>query len=200
MQEFWNKRYSQEETVYGTEPNVFLKEQLAKLASGRILFPAEGEGRNALYAAAQGWQVQAFDYSDAGRQKALRLASERGLNITYTLSEAQNYTAAPESLDAVALIYAHFPPSLRQSFHRQMVEWLKPGGTVILEAFHPKQLQEDYASGGPKDAALLYTADTLRQDFDALDIKLLQELEVELQEGPFHRGRGFVTRLVATKP
>ncbi|MCX2739031.1 class I SAM-dependent methyltransferase [Pontibacter anaerobius] len=198
MQEFWNKRYSEEETVYGTAPNVFFKEQLSKLQPGKLLLPAEGEGRNALYAAEQGWEVQAFDYSEAGQQKALKLAQERGVSIDYQLTEADKYNAKPDSLDAVALIYAHFPPALRQGFHRKVVGWLKPGGTVILEAFHPKQL--GYNSGGPKDEAMLYTADMLRQDFSGLQINQLEELETELQEGPYHSGKGFVTRLVATKP
>jgi hypothetical protein len=39
---FWNERYGQQEFVYGTEPNAFLKEQLAKLPAGKILLPCEG--------------------------------------------------------------------------------------------------------------------------------------------------------------
>lgn len=197
MQEFWNERYSQEEMVYGTEPNVFFREQLRTLKPGKLLLPAEGEGRNAVYAALKGWDVIAFDYSEAGKAKAMQLASQRGVTINYQLAEAQNFETAPESLHAVALIYAHFPPALRQHFHKKVVKWLKPGGVLILEAFHPKQLA--YTSGGPKDEAMLYTADMLRADFSALDLKLLEELEITLDEGMYHRGTGFVTRLLAVK-
>ena len=73
MKEFWNERYRQNEFAYGEEPNEFLKEQLAKLQPGSILFPAEGEGRNAVYAAQSGWQVSAFDISEEGKKKAERL-------------------------------------------------------------------------------------------------------------------------------
>lgn len=57
----WNERYSKEEFAYGEEPNQYLKEQLEKLDVGKILFPAEGEGRNGVYAAKLGWNVFAFD-------------------------------------------------------------------------------------------------------------------------------------------
>jgi hypothetical protein len=45
------------------------KEQLIKIPAGTILFPAEGEGRNAIYAATQGWNVNAFDQSIEGKRK-----------------------------------------------------------------------------------------------------------------------------------
>ena len=49
--EFWDERYNEENFAYGHEPNVLLKKILDKLPAGKILFPAEGEGRNAVYAA-----------------------------------------------------------------------------------------------------------------------------------------------------
>ena len=68
----WNDRYSNPEYAYGTAPNEWFKEQLTHLpGKGRILLPAEGEGRNAVFAAKQGWEVSAFDPSEAGREKAL---------------------------------------------------------------------------------------------------------------------------------
>ncbi|MDX1604123.1 MAG: SAM-dependent methyltransferase, partial [Salinimicrobium sediminis] len=85
MQEFWNERYQREEYIYGKDPNEYLKAQLKNLTPGRILFPAEGEGRNAVHAAKKGWQVSAFDQSEEGRKKALRLAEAEGVEIDYTV-------------------------------------------------------------------------------------------------------------------
>ncbi|MDX5420461.1 MAG: class I SAM-dependent methyltransferase [Hymenobacteraceae bacterium] len=198
MKEFWNERYSQEEMIYGTEPNAFYRTQLSALKPGRLLLPAEGEGRNAVHAALKGWEVIAFDYSDAGKAKAKHLAAQRGVTINYQVAEAQNFETAPESLDAAALIFAHFPPAVRRDFHHKIVNWLKPGATLILEAFHPNQLA--YTSGGPREEAMLYTGDMLRADLAALDLKLLEEVEITLNEGTYHRGAGFVTRLAAVKP
>ncbi|PRY05005.1 methyltransferase family protein [Pontibacter ummariensis] len=198
MQEFWNNRYSQEDMTYGSAPNVFFREQLKKLTPGKLLLPAEGEGRNAVHAALKGWEVLAFDYSEAGRAKALWLAQQQGVSINYRLAEAAEFDREPNSLNAVALIYAHFLPVLRERLHRNVIQWLKPGGVVILEAFHPGQLA--YASGGPKDQRMLYTAGMLRSDFTPLEINLLEEQETLLKEGAYHSGAGCVTRMVATKP
>ena len=52
----WNERYSKSAYAYGTEPNEYLKEQLEKLEVGKILFGAEGEGRNAVYLAGLGYE------------------------------------------------------------------------------------------------------------------------------------------------
>ena len=198
MQEFWNERYNQKEMIYGAEPNEFFRQQLEQLSPGSMLLPAEGEGRNAVYAAQQGWQVQAFDYSAVGREKALQLAAQQQVRIDYQLTDAEHYKSAPAQFDAVALIYAHFPPALRQRLHGQVTQWLKPGGVLVLEAFHPRQLA--YTSGGPKAETMLYTAGMLQGDFMQLRIELLQEQEVRLNEGPYHKGAGYVTRLVARRP
>lgn len=77
----WDKRYSSEEFAYGEEPNKYLKQQLDKLKVGTILFPAEGEGRNAVYAALLGWNVFAFDISKEGKKKALQLAKSNNVMI-----------------------------------------------------------------------------------------------------------------------
>ena len=69
MNSFWNERYSTNEYAYGTEPNEFFKSVLSKLEVGKLLLPGEGEGRNAVYAAKQGWHVTAFDTSIAGKTK-----------------------------------------------------------------------------------------------------------------------------------
>ncbi|PKV75167.1 class I SAM-dependent methyltransferase [Pontibacter ramchanderi] len=197
MQQFWNERYGQQEMAYGLEPNDFLREQLHVLKPGRLLLPAEGEGRNAVFAAKQGWDVLAFDYSEAGQVKALALAAQQSVSIDYRLADAGSFTLEPESVDAVALVYAHLPAPVRLGLHSKVQKWLKPGGVVILEAFHPKQL--GYTSGGPKDKTMLYTADLLEQDFAGMEIKVLEEQEVVLHEGVYHSGPGFVTRLVAAK-
>ena len=78
MKQFWDERYGDDEYAYGTKPNTWFAEQLARMAQGRLLLPAEGEGRNAVYAAKLGWEVTAFDISAAGRDKAMRLAEKHG--------------------------------------------------------------------------------------------------------------------------
>ena len=193
----WNERYASKEFVYGTSPNAFLKEELDKLKAGKILFLCEGEGRNAVYAAKQGWEVEAFDLSEEGKKKAELLAKEKNVKFNYQLADASLVNYTPASFDVIALIYAHFPASIRQNIHQRIQAWLKPGGIVLLEAFNPAQLQN--TSGGPKEISMLYTVEMLQSDFEKLKIKKLNLLSTTLSEGKFHSGKADVIRLVATQ-
>lgn len=198
MKEMWERRYAADEYAYGEEPNAFFKACLDRLpAPGRILLPAEGEGRNAVYAARRGWRVDAFDFSPAGRDKALRLAERHGVHINYEVADYETAHIEPEAYDAVALIFAHTPDSIRRAVHRKLVSALKPGGHLFLEAYSKDQLA--YGTGGPPTEALLYTRDDLREDFAALEILELEMLEAEIHEGRYHTGLASVVRLVARR-
>ncbi|MDV7393210.1 class I SAM-dependent methyltransferase, partial [Arthrospira platensis SPKY1] len=111
MKEFWNERYREPGYVYGTTPNVFLAKMLLGLPVGRALFPAEGEGRNAVYAASLGWEVVCFDQSEVGREKALALAQEKGVEIDYRISCIEDFGFEPEAYQLVGLFFAHQPPA-----------------------------------------------------------------------------------------
>lgn len=194
---FWNEKYADTELHYGAKPNRFLELMLESRAPGRILLPAEGEGRNAVYAAKQGWEVHAFDQSERGRDKALELAQEQGVRIHYQICDAMDYQPL-HNFDAIALIYAHLPADVRPAFHAQLPGWLKTAGEIWLEAFGPQQL--DFNSGGPKSRDMLYTPELLEADFgEALQIRQNEITQYELDEGPGHQGRGEVVRFRAVK-
>lgn len=197
MKNFWNERYSEKEYVYGEEPNLFFAEQLHKLKPGNIILPCEGEGRNAVYAASQGWKVNAFDASEEGKTKALQLANKKGVILDYNVEDAVTVTYPVNSVDAVAFIYAHFPPAIRKNIHQKAISWLKPGGKIIVEAFNPKQLQN--TSGGPKELSLLYTEDIIKEDFKGLKIEFIKTLQTALNEGKYHEGMADIIRFVAIK-
>jgi hypothetical protein len=196
---FWNERYQNNETVYGLLPNVFFKHCIDKINTGKLLLPAEGEGRNAVYAAKNGWDVTAFDYSEVAKEKALKMAMSHQVTFVYQTTNFLSFQAEPASMDAVALIYAHMPPEIRSEFHHKVAYWVKKGGYVILEAFNPLQLE--LQSGGPKDVSMLYTQEMLKNDFPEHDwkIELLETTETELSEGPFHEGKAQVVRLLACR-
>ena len=113
MKEFWDERYAEEQYVYGEEPNEFFKEQLDRLEPNRILLPADGEGRNGVYAAEKGWDVYAFDISNKGKEKADQLAKRKGVSINYEVGPLEEMDYSPESFDVIALIFSHFPPDLK---------------------------------------------------------------------------------------
>jgi SAM-dependent methyltransferase len=200
--ERWNERYRKAEYAYGTEPNEFLKEQLQLLRPGRILFPAEGEGRNAVYAARMGWQVSAFDISDEGQKKARALATQQGVTIDYQVGGFEAVQYSQNQFDAIAFIFAHFPAAIKSRGHQIMATYLRPGGTVIFEAFSKRHLDfiaKNERVGGPREIDMLFSEDELKTDFTEFEIVELRETEVELREGPFHQGRGSVIRFVGIK-
>ena len=195
-QDFWNSRYREESYAYGTKPNEFIAQSLQGLAPGKIYFPAEGEGRNAVYAATKGWKVWATDQSEEGKKKALQLAENHNIEIYYHVDNAMNYKC-PEALDAVGLCYFHTPEGILASMYSHIFGQLKSGGTVILEGFSEKNL--GLGSGGPQDLGMLFTEEkikTLLTDFQ--NIRVWEE-SVKLNEGMYHQGMAWVIRAIAEK-
>lgn len=202
MKEFWDERYAAEEYVYGKEANLFLQAQLVDLSPGKALFAAEGEGRNAVFAATLGWNVSAFDISESAKVKADRLAREKGAALDYRVGTLDQLDFEENSFDLVVLIFAHFPASLRAGIHRRLVELLKPGGIVILEAFSKKHLQfnsKNPKAGGPKEVSMLFSQSELEVDFKGLSQLVFEEKELFLEEGAYHVGQSAVIRMLGKK-
>jgi SAM-dependent methyltransferase len=197
MQDFWNERYSETGYVYGTAPNAFFKQVIDVLPPGRLLVPGAGEGRDAVYAATLGWQVDAFDFSSSGCQKARALAEENGVSIRYDVYDAARFRVRPGEFDLIALVFFHLPPEVRQRFYAKLPACLAPGGHLVMEVFNPQQLR--HQSGGPRDINLLVAAAELREAFADLEIRQCEELITELDEGTYHCGAAEVTRFVGVK-
>ncbi len=198
----WNDRYLEPTYAYGEKPNTYFKEQLEKIETGKILLAAEGEGRNAVYAAKLGWETSAFDISTEGRKKALALAAVNHVSLDYQVGELPKLDYLEEYFDVIALIYAHFPPAIKSSYHQHLHTLLRPGGTIIFEAFGKNHLSYREANpkvGGPKDLNFLFSTKELQTDFPDYDIIELEEKVVELSEGLYHNGEGSVVRFVGRK-
>lgn len=198
----WNKRYATGEYVYGEEPNTYLREKLEELSVGDILFVGEGEGRNAVYAAKQGWRVTAFDISEVAQKKAQQLARKNKVQIDYSVGELHEMDFTKRAFDVIALIFTHFPATTRRSIHRELTTYLKPGGTILLEVFSKNQINHQANNphaGGPKDINLLYSIEEIKSDFDNLTIIELNETELYLKEGAHHNGLSSVIRFMGKK-
>lgn len=198
----WNERFSAEEFAYGEEPNLYLKEQLEKLPKGKILFGAEGEGRNAVFAARLGWTVSAFDISIEGKKKAQKLAEKNKVTLDYRVGELENLEFQPEEFDCIALIYAHFPAEIKSLYHKTLDKYLRKDGIIIFEAFsknHLEYVTKNEKVGGPRDLQSLFSMEEIKSDFANYEIIELVEKEIELNEGLFHNGTGSVIRFVGRK-
>ena len=197
MKAMWDERYQSTEYQYGINPNDFFAEQITQIPVGRILIPAAGEGRDAIFAAKMGWDVYAFDLSEQGQAKAMKLAREQHVQLHYVCSDATKVQFPLESFDVIMSTYFHTPPEIRPLIHAQFIKWLKPGGTLLLEGFNKRQLA--YSSGGPKNAVWLFDTETLALECKSMDIKLNEEIIRTLNEGPLHQGLAEVIQLKAMK-
>jgi len=196
--DFWNERYSSSEYMYGENPNRFFKEQLEKIgAPGKLLLPGEGEGRNAVFAAKLGWQVDAYDQSTEGRLKAIKLADKNNVKINYHIADLLEFTPSKDDYDAIAIIYVHLNKDYRGAFNQKLIHALKPGGKIILEFFSKEQLGK--TSGGPQDLNMLYSVDEIKKDFGSLKAVILKEEIINVDEGEKHSGEASVVRFVGEK-
>lgn len=195
--EFWDERFSTDEYIYGKNPNKFFKEQIDKLKPGRLLLPGEGEGRNSVYAAIKGWKVDAVDFSQTAKEKALKLAKNNNVNINYILSNLVDFIPRENCYAAIGLVFIHLKPDSRKVVHKRFVNALKNNGHIILEAFEKDQLEKN--SGGPQSEEMLYSKEELENKFRDLRIHLLEKKTVLLDEGDKHKGNASVINFVGEK-
>ena len=193
----WDARYAEAGWAFGTEPNDFLREQVQLLPHGRVLCLAEGEGRNAVWLAGQGFEVTAMDLSSAGLEKAQRLASERGVQITTVCADLETYAIEPDSWDGIVSIFAHVPAAVRARVHGAVAGGLVPGGVFLLEAYRPQQIGR--GTGGPHDDERMVDLARLRAELGVLEWVIAREVERDVIEGRRHTGTASVVQLVARR-
>jgi SAM-dependent methyltransferase len=196
----WNLRFQAPGFLFGTQPNTWLRDHASHWQTGqRVLCVADGEGRNSVWLAQQGLQVDAFDISGVGVAKARVLAREAGVAVNFHVSDCDAYPWPEAAYDGVAAIFVQFAdPALRARLFANIVRCLRPGGSLVLQGYTPRQLE--YKTGGPSIASHLYTGTMLREAFGSLEILELQEYEAELSEGTGHSGRSALAGLIARRP
>jgi SAM-dependent methyltransferase len=194
----WDERYSEAGFAYGTAPNEFLVSVADRIPHGQILSLAEGEGRNAVYLAALGYEVTGVDASLVGLRKARDLAVERGVTITTIHADLSTFEIESEQWDGIVACYCHLPSALRIPLHRAVVRGLKPGGVFVLEAFSKEQLA--YDTGGPKSLDMLLSLDEVRRELTGLEFIHAACLERDVREGRGHTGIASVVQLLARRP
>jgi SAM-dependent methyltransferase len=192
---FWDERYAGETYAYGREPNDFLRQEASRIPPGRVLCLAEGEGRNAVFLARLGHAVTAVDISAEGLRKAARLAEEHGVTLELVQADLATYEPEPAAFSAVVAMWAHLPPAVRRRVHGWVARALAPGGCFLLEAYSPRQLP--LGTGGPRDAAMLMTLESLREELAGLDLVIARDVDREVHEGACHGGPSATVQVVA---
>lgn len=195
----WNQRFAAEHYVFGEAPNAYLHAQAVHLMPGTALAVADGEGRNGVWLAQQGLQVDAFDFSDNAVRKAQALATQHGVALNCVCTDWQSFDWQTAHYDNVVGIFFQFAtPEERTVLFTRMATSLKPGGTLIIQGYTPRQL--DFNTGGPGKLAHMYNEAMMREAFGHFDILDLRTYEAEVSEGTGHQGMSGLLGLTARKP
>ena len=197
----WDQRYSEDGYAYGTEPNYFLKEEFNRIPkAGNVLCLAEGEGRNAVFLAKQGFNVTAVDQSPVGLNKASKLAHVNGVEITTIVSDLADFDFEQEKWDGIVSISAHVPSTLRRQIHRQVVSALKHNGIFLLEAYTVRHTELQGIGGPPASQTDFFMSlDVLKDELRGLHFIIGREVDRHLSEGKYHQGESAVVEVVACK-
>lgn len=169
---FWNKRYDTETYILGKEPVEFLKEYINILPRGKALDIAMGEGRNAVFFAKNGFEVDGCDVSDIAVKKTLKLAKENNVRVNAFVADLGIYKLPKNAYDVVACFYY-----LQRSLIPQIKEALKPGGMVIYETYTIENWERGFE--GPKNKDYLLKTNELLDLFKDLTIIYYRELVLD---------------------
>lgn len=198
QENMWDKRYEMDDYAYGVLPNDFLKANANTLIKGgKVLSLAEGEGRNAVFLAKQGFDVTAVDSSKVGLKKAEALAKANGVEIDYIFADLNDFDFGKNKWDAIVSIFGPLSSKERIDVFAKAKRGLKANGSMLIEAYTPEQIGHN--TGGGSDVDTMVTIQQARNELAGLEFNLLQEVERDIKEGTFHHGLSAVVQIIATK-
>jgi tellurite methyltransferase len=183
----WDQRFKGEEFAFGKKANPFLRRHIALLPKGKALDLATGEGRNAVFLAQHGLDVDAVDISEIGLRKAQKLAREMRVKIHTFLADLDTYQIGREQYDLITNFYF-----LDRSLVQKMKRSLKKDGMVVFETYTLEHRR--LGTGGPKDPRYFLTPNEL--------LNLFKEFRILFyREGIFKEGgkRKAIASLIAQK-
>lgn len=164
----WDERYAKAELKWGTDPNHFLVQEIDGMEPGRALDLAAGEGRNAVWLAAEGWNVTAVDFSRVAIDKARLLAERRGVEIEWVVADLRDFEAPRQGFDLVIMFYLHLTAPERRKVLGKAIETLRPEGTLLIVGHDRANLTDGV--GGPSDPAVLLDAEEVASELVGLVI------------------------------
>jgi SAM-dependent methyltransferase len=173
----WNQRYEGSELVWSATPNVFVQQLTEGLPAGTALDIAAGEGRNALWLAARGWQVTAVDFSAVALQRADSLAqkqlgSDAGRLVTLE-ADLETWVPQEHSYDLVLVVYLQVPEKQRSAVMRRAAEAVAPGGTLLVVGHDLANLTSGH--GGPQDPTVLYRPGDIVADIQPARLVIVRD-------------------------
>jgi len=174
-QEFWDERYGSKDRIWSGNPNPQLLDQAAGLTPGAALDVGSGEGADAIWLAAQGWEVTAVDVSSVALERAARRAAEVGHEIagriSWQQSDLMTWEPAPHRFDLVSAQFMYLPPPSLESMHRRLAAAVRPGGTLLIVGHHPSDMETSIPR--PNLSELYYTAEEIATRLDPAEWEIV---------------------------
>jgi SAM-dependent methyltransferase len=181
--EDWDRRYGGKELVWTAEPNRFLVREVEGLPTGRALDLAAGEGRNAVWLAEQGFEVDAVDFSAVAVEKGARLAADRGVRVSWLVEDVLAWTPPEAAYDLVVVLYLHLPQQELRGVLERAAAAVAPGGSFLLVGHDVSNLE--HGVGGPSDPEVLTSPERVVPALEGLSVEAAEVLErpVQTEEG-----------------
>lgn len=158
--EFWDARYRSAGMIWSGNPNPRLVEHAVDLALGTALDVGCGEGADAIWLAARGWQVTGLDLStvalDRAAERAAAASEAVAARITWQQADLLSWDPAPMRFDLVSAQFIHLPKAERDPVFQRLAESVSPGGTLLIVGHHPSDLQTTLRR--PQQPELFFTA------------------------------------------
>jgi 2-polyprenyl-3-methyl-5-hydroxy-6-metoxy-1,4-benzoquinol methylase len=182
--EQWNARYAEaaekSDTVWSLSPNAWIAETVGHLDPGTAVDLGAGEGRNALWLASLGWEVTAVDFSSVGLATGAARAAELGVDIQWVTADATTWVS-PQQVDLVVVAYLQLPAEDISRAISNAAGYLAPGGTLAVIGHDVDNLTRGV--GGPRDSAMLYSVDGVREAALGLEIVEARQFDRVTEQG-----------------
>jgi SAM-dependent methyltransferase len=164
----WEERYRSHTGVWSGRPNPQLVAEASHLSAGAALDAGSGEGADALWLAARGWQVTAVDFATTALQRGAAHADALGADVAGRIRwvHADLTAWAPDEghFDLVSAQFMHLPAVPRQALFARLATAVAPGGTLLIVGHHPSDLQTTMPR--PPLPELFFTADEVAGTLD----------------------------------
>jgi SAM-dependent methyltransferase len=138
--DYWEDRYRSAPALWSGRANPVLVQEVTDLPPGRALDAGCGEGGDALWLAAHGWQVTGVDISSVALERAAGAAAARGLQATWQQADLLEWTPPAAAFDLVCSFFVHVPGSDDPLLARRLATAVAPGGRLLVAGHEPSEM------------------------------------------------------------
>ena len=185
----FEEMYRATDALWSGRPNTQLVAEAAELPPGRALDVGCGEGADAVWLAARGWQVTAVDFAATALERAAAGAAAAGEEVAerieWVRADVTRWTPEPAGFDLVSAQFMHLLTEERRALFARLADAVRPGGQLLLVGHD----FSDIAAGAhrPEEPERFFTAAEVAA---ALDRATWQVLVAEARPRPAHQHEG----------